>query len=220
MEYEEAIVLMERVRLSRIAGELPDQLLFLEHPAVLTIGRRDSEGDLLISKEELNKNGIKLLKTNRGGKLTFHGPGQLVIYFIVDLQPLSLGIDQFVTKVEEGVREYLAREGVRATMECGRPGLFVGSKKIASVGFHIHRGVSSHGAAVNISCDLTPFSFFNPCGEKGGLVTSLLKETGRSPPLRQISRQLSSIYASIFGWDLNLDHSSANPFSAERAPRR
>jgi len=214
-EYEEAMSLMERLRLSRIAGDAHDHLLFLEHPPVVTIGRRDSEGDLILSKEKLHENRIKLLKTNRGGKLTYHGPGQLVVYFVVDIQKLFLGIDRFVSKVTEGIKEFLAQEGVDTKMECGRPGLYVGPKKIASVGFHIHRSVSSHGAAVNLSCDLTPFSYFHPCGETGGSVTSLLQESGRSTTLREASRRLAGIYSALFGWELSINQESANLFSDE-----
>lgn len=207
---------MEGLRASRLAGQIPDQLLFLEHPSVITIGRRESDEDLLLSKELLDIKGIKLLKTKRGGKITYHGPGQLVIYFVVDLEKKTLGVDRFVSRVEEGVKDFLEDEGIVASVRCGRPGLYVDSRKIASVGFHIYRGVSSHGAAVNISCDLTPFSYFHPCGERAGEVTSFFKETGSVRPLRDAARKIACVYARLFGWNLSVDESSHGIFSDEK----
>ncbi len=179
VEYREALSLQERIREARQEGELPDVLLTLEHPPVYTRGRRSVAGELPFGEDWYFERGIDIVDTGRGGKVTYHGPGQLVGYPIV-------GVDDVVAYVrllEDALVTALADEGVAAR---SRPheghrctGVWVGDRKIASIGVHLSRGVSMHGFAVNVDNDLEPFSWIVPCGLDGVQMTSLVAETGR-----------------------------------------
>ncbi len=167
VEYREALSLQERIREARQDGELPDVLLTLEHPPVYTRGRRSVAGELPFGEDWYLARGIDIVDTGRGGKVTYHGPGQLVGYPIV-------GVDDVVAYVrllEDALVTALADEGVAAR---SRPheghrftGVWVGDRKIASIGVHLSRGVSMHGFAVNVDNDLEPFSWIVPCGLDG-----------------------------------------------------
>jgi lipoyl(octanoyl) transferase len=180
VEYREALSLQERLREARQADELPDVLLTLEHPPVYTRGRRSVDGELPFGEDWYLARGIEIVETGRGGKVTYHGPGQLVGYPIV-------GVDDVVAYVrllEDALVTALADEGVAAR---SRPheghrftGVWVGDRKIASIGVHLSRGVSMHGFAVNVDNDLEPFSWIVPCGLDGVAMTSLVAETGRA----------------------------------------
>jgi lipoate-protein ligase B len=180
VEYREALSLQERIREARQDGELPDVLLTLEHPPVYTRGRRSVAGELPLGEDWYSARGIDIVDTGRGGKVTYHGPGQLVGYPIV-------GVDDVVAYVrllEDALVTALADEGVAAR---SRPheghrftGVWVGDRKIASIGVHLSRGVSMHGFAVNVDNDLEPFSWIVPCGLDGVQMTSLVAETDRA----------------------------------------
>lgn len=179
VDYREALDLQERLRTARQEDELPDVLLTLEHPPVYTRGRRSAAGELPMGDEWYLERGIEVVDTGRGGKVTYHGPGQLVGYPIV-------GVDDVVAYVhtlENALVAALADEGVAAR---SRPreghnftGVWVGDRKIASIGVHLSRGVSMHGFAVNVENDLEPFGWIVPCGLDGVQMTSLVAETGR-----------------------------------------
>jgi lipoyl(octanoyl) transferase len=180
VEYREALSLQERLREARQADELPDVLLTLEHPPVYTRGRRSVDGELPFGEDWYLARGIEIVETGRGGKVTYHGPGQLVGYPIV-------GVDDVVAYVrllEDALVTALADEGVAAR---SRPheghrytGVWVDERKIASIGVHLSRGVSMHGFAVNVDNDLEPFSWIVPCGLDEVQMTSLVAETGRA----------------------------------------
>jgi lipoyl(octanoyl) transferase len=179
VEYTEAVVLQERLRERVQAGELPDLLLLLEHPPVYTLGRRSQPGELPLGEEHYRARGIDVVRTRRGGKLTYHGPGQLVGYPIVRVDDVVA----YVRTLEQALVGALADEGLVAR---GRPedgpdytGVWVGERKIASIGVHVARGVTTHGFAVNVENDLQPFGWVVPCGLEGVQMTSLIKETGR-----------------------------------------
>jgi lipoate-protein ligase B len=180
VEYREALELQERVRTARQDDELPDILLTLEHPPVYTRGRRSEPGELPLGEEWYAARGIEVVDTDRGGKVTYHGPGQLVGYPIVRVDDVVA----YVRALEGALVAALADEGVSAR---SRPheghrfaGVWVGERKIASVGVHLSRGVSKHGFAVNVENDLEPFSWIVPCGLDGVRMTSLVAETGRA----------------------------------------
>jgi lipoyl(octanoyl) transferase len=179
IEYREALELQERVRAARQAGELPDVLLLLEHWPVYTRGRRSAPGELPMGAEWYAMQGIDVVETDRGGKVTYHGPGQLVGYPIVGVDDVVA----YVRTLEQAIVAALAQEGVIAR---GRPedgpdytGVWVQERKIASIGVHIARGVATHGFAVNVENDLQPFEWVVPCGLDGVRMTSFIKETGR-----------------------------------------
>jgi len=180
VEYREALDLQERLRAARQEDELPDLLLTLEHPPVYTRGRRSAAGELPLGDEWYAARGVEIVDTDRGGKVTYHGPGQLVGYPIVRVDDVVA----YVRRLEGALVAALAEEGVAART---RPhdghrftGVWVGERKIASIGVHLSRGVSTHGFAVNVDNDLEPFSWIVPCGLDGVQMTSLVVESGRA----------------------------------------
>jgi lipoyl(octanoyl) transferase len=180
VEYGEALSLQERLRDARQEDELPDVLLTLEHPPVYTRGRRSVAGELPFGEDWYSARGIAIVDTGRGGKVTYHGPGQLVGYPIVRVDDVVA----YVRLLEDALVTALADEGVAAR---SRPreghrftGVWVEERKIASIGVHLSRGVSMHGFAVNVDNDLQPFEWIVPCGLDEVQMTSLVAETGRS----------------------------------------
>jgi lipoyl(octanoyl) transferase len=179
LEYREGLALQERAQAARQAGAIPDTMLLLEHWPVYTRGRRSAPGELPMGEDWYRMQGIDIVETNRGGKVTYHGPGQLVGYPIIGVEDV-LG---YVRTLEQGLVAALADEDItaRARPQDGPDytGVWVDDRKIASIGVHVARGVTTHGFAVNVENDLQPFSFIVPCGLDGVAMTSLIKETGR-----------------------------------------
>jgi lipoyl(octanoyl) transferase len=190
VEYREALGLQERVRAARIQDELPDVLLTLEHPPVYTRGRRSRPGELPMGEEWYLAQGIDVVETDRGGLVTYHGPGQLVGYPIVRVDDVVA----YVRTLEDALVRALLAEGVAGARSRPREGhrytgVWVAERKIASIGVHLSRGVSTHGFAVNVENDLQPFSWIVPCGLDGVSMTSLVRETGRTPSLMKCFRR-------------------------------
>jgi lipoyl(octanoyl) transferase len=179
IEYREALALQQRLRAARQQEDLPDVLLTLEHWPVYTRGRRSGPGELPMGEDWYRMQGIDIVETDRGGKVTYHGPGQLVGYPIVRVDDVVA----YVRTLERALVSALGEEGIeaRARPEDGPDytGVWVGDRKIASIGVHVQRGVSTHGFAVNVENDLQPFQWIVPCGLEGVRMTSLIKETGR-----------------------------------------
>jgi lipoyl(octanoyl) transferase len=179
VEYREALALQERVRTARQEGRVPDVMLLLEHWPVYTRGRRSGPGELPMGEDWYRTQGIDVVETDRGGKVTYHGPGQLVGYPVVTVTDVV----DYVRTLEQALVACLAGEGVtaHARVDDGPDytGVWVEDRKIASIGVHVARGVTTHGFAVNIENDLQPFSWVVPCGLDGVAMTSLIKETGR-----------------------------------------
>jgi lipoyl(octanoyl) transferase len=179
LEYREALELQEHVRAARQRDQLPDVLLTLEHWPVYTRGRRSGPGELPMGEDWYRMQGIDIVPTDRGGKVTYHGPGQLVGYPIVRVEDVVA----YVRTLERALVAALAEEGIsaRARFDDGPDftGVWVQERKIASIGVHVQRGVTTHGFAVNVENDLQPFSWVIPCGLEGVRMTSLIKETGR-----------------------------------------
>jgi lipoate-protein ligase B len=179
VDYREALAWQERLRAARQADELPDVMLTLEHWPVLTRGRRSTPAELPMGEDWYGMQGIEIVDVNRGGKITYHGPGQLVGYPIVRVDDVV----EYVRTLERALVVALGEEGLtaRARPEDGPDytGVWVGERKIASIGVHVARGVTTHGWAVNVENDLQPFSWVVPCGLDGVQMTSLIKETGR-----------------------------------------
>jgi lipoyl(octanoyl) transferase len=174
--YEEALALQEDARAARQAGRIPDVMLLLEHPRVYTRGRRSAPGELSMGEDFYRAQGIGIVEVNRGGKITYHGPGQLVGYPIVAVDDVV----EYVRTLERALVAALAQEGVssRARVEDGPDytGVWVQERKIASIGVHVARGVTTHGFAVNVDNDLEPFSWVLACGLDGVSMTSLAAE--------------------------------------------
>jgi lipoate-protein ligase B len=200
VEYREALALQERVRAARQVGAIPDTMLLLEHWPVYTRGRRSAPGELPMGEDWYRMQGIDIVEVDRGGKVTYHGPGQLVGYPIVHIDDVVA----YVRTLERALVGALAEEGVEAR---GRPedgpdytGVWVDDRKIASIGVHVARGVTTHGFAVNVENDLQPFSWVVPCGLDGVAMTSLIKETGRNAgQMRCLRRRAAFAVAQALG---------------------
>jgi lipoyl(octanoyl) transferase len=200
VDYGEALELQERVRAARQAGAVPDVMLLLEHPPTYTRGRRSGADDLAMGEDWYRVQGFEIVDVNRGGKITYHGPGQLVGYPIVRVDDVV----EYIRTLERGLVAALAEEGVqaRARPEDGPDytGVWVGERKIASLGVHVARGVTTHGFAVNVENDLQPFSWVVACGLPDVQMTSLTRETGRGAGcLPCFSKRVAFAVASALG---------------------
>jgi lipoate-protein ligase B len=178
VEYRAAVTLQESLRERVRAGELPGVMLLLEHPPTYTLGRRTAEGDLPFGEEWARARGIEVVRTDRGGKLTYHAPGQLVGYPILPVDDVLA----YLRALEHGLIAALADEGVQARRREGKAytGVWVEDRKIASIGVHLSRGLTTHGFAVNVDNDLAPFTWAVACGLPDVAMTSLSAETGRA----------------------------------------
>jgi lipoate-protein ligase B len=195
VEYRQAVALQERLRARVQAGELPDLLLLLEHPPVYTLGRRSESGDLPLSADFLAARGIDAVTTERGGRLTYHGPGQLVGYPIMHVPNVRV----FVGAMETAIVDALGEAGVPAGTRAGREftGVWVGERKIASIGIHVSRRVSIHGLAVNVDNDLAPFEWVVACGLPGVRMTSM-REEGSTEGVACFRKRLGHAFARAF----------------------
>ena len=196
--YEEARVAQRWLREARQEGELPDLLLLLEHPPVFTRGRRSTPEELPMSPEWYEMQGIEVRDTERGGRVTYHGPGQLVAYPIVSLRPYGDDVHDHVRRLERVAIASLAEHGVDAAAIEGLTGVWAGTRKIGSIGIHVSRGVTSHGLAINVNNDLQPFEWVVPCGIEGCRVTSLSRELGGEQDLDAFASTLAARFAEVF----------------------
>jgi lipoate-protein ligase B len=185
--YADAQRLQERVRATRQADAVPDTLLLLEHPPVYTKGRRTGPGDLPMGEDWYRMQGVDVRDADRGGQVTYHGPGQLVGYPIVRVE----SVHDYVHTLEAAMVAALGDEGVAAEVRNGLTGVWAGSAKIGSIGVHVSRGVTTHGFAVNVDNDMQPFEWIVPCGAQGARMTSLLKETGRTGAMPCFRRRVA-----------------------------
>ncbi|MGD9933532.1 MAG: lipoyl(octanoyl) transferase LipB [Dehalococcoidia bacterium] len=181
--YEDVHRLQQRLQEQRRSGDGEDALLLTEHRPVITLGRAHPDPSLRVPAEEIAARGIAIVQAERGGDVTFHGPGQLVAYGVIDLRAWDLGVVDYVTGLEETVIGLLADWGLRGERVPGARGVWVGGRKIASVGVHVRGGVTMHGIAVNISDDLSGFDLINPCGMSEVEMTSLSREMGKPVPV-------------------------------------
>ena len=178
--YLEAWDLQARLVKARVSGSLPnDVVLVLEHPAVFTLGKQGGRENLLVPEETLARQGIPIVQVERGGNITYHAPGQLVLYPIIHLERAGIKVVDMVDRLEEVMIRTCADWGIRAGRNPLNRGVWVGLKKIGAIGIAVSRGVSFHGMALNVNIDLTPFGWIQPCGLKGVEVTSIAQAAGR-----------------------------------------
>lgn len=197
-EYLAAFAVQEELHRRRAAGELPDVILFQENYPVITIGRSGAAENLLVSREFLAQRGIALHHVSRGGDITFHGPGQLIISPILRLQDRADTVHGYARLLEQVVIDLLAGYGVAGRRETGASGVWVGNRKIAALGIAVSQGVTMHGVAINVSPDLACFGYIVPCGLKDRGVTSLAAEGGPPPPLTRVRDDFLSGFARVF----------------------
>ena len=181
MEYGEALALQERLVGLRQADRIGEVILLVEHPPVLTLGIRGNENNILVPPDHLAREGVAVFPVNRGGDVTYHGPGQIVVYPILKLRALGLGIRTYVNAIEDAIIHLLAEDhGLTATRaEQKHTGVWIGSQKICAIGISVRHGVTMHGFAFNVAPDLTHFDWIVPCGLPDCGVTSIARETGR-----------------------------------------
>ncbi|HDR67540.1 MAG TPA: lipoyl(octanoyl) transferase LipB [Bacteroidaceae bacterium] len=203
--YQEDIFnqILERKRENRI-NEIKNHLIFCEHPHVYTLGKSGNENNLLIRKDFLRKINATYYKTNRGGDITYHGPGQIVGYPIIDLENLNLGLKNYIILLESSIITLLGLYNIEASIMEGATGVWLDSnhpvkaRKICAIGVRSSRFVTMHGFALNVNTDLNYFSYINPCGFDSKGVTSMEKELGEKQDFEQIKRDLKTILLNAF----------------------
>lgn len=184
--YRRAWELQEELRGERIAGNIPDRILLLEHSPVFTMGKRDCEEDFCSPEEVIRGDGIEIIKSNRGGRVTYHGPGQLVGYFIFNLDEIGVGIKDFVHKIEEICISTLKVFEINSGRDKDHPGIWIGNDKIAAIGLNVTHGVTEHGFAFNVNCDLSAYRHIIACGIKGRGVTSMAMQMSAPPSISRV----------------------------------
>jgi len=206
IQYAEACALQKRIVAARKLGAIEDVLLFCEHPHVITQGRNAKREHLLASEHVLRQKGVEFFETSRGGDVTYHGPGQIVAYPILNLGVIRRDVVWYVRMLEEAMIRATAEFGIEAGREAEKTGVWVGrgksSEKLAAIGVHISRWVTSHGLAYNVSTDLRNFELIVPCGIADRKATSLEKVLGRRVDLAEVKPKLAKHLGEVFGLEL------------------
>lgn len=198
VEYDQALELQRALARARIEGEVGDLLLLLEHPPTITLGRGGDRGHLLVDDGSLRREGIAFFEVERGGDITYHGPGQLVGYPILDLGLHGHDLHLYVRKLEEVLIRALRVFGVQAERAPGFTGVWAGSRKIASIGLHVKRWVSWHGFALNVNVDLAPFDLIIPCGLRKVEMTSMAELLGWRVPMEAVEDRVMASFQEVF----------------------
>ena len=198
--YAEGLALQKTLVEERKADRIPDQLLLLEHPPVITLGvkTRNDRSHVVATESTLREHGIEVFETGRGGDVTYHGPGQLVGYPIIDLKPDRCDVHRYVRDLEEVLIRAVERFGIRAGRMPGLTGVWVGEDKLAAIGVRISRWVTSHGFALNVTTDLDHFGFIVPCGITDKGVTSLERLLGQAPTMADVAAAVIAAFAEVF----------------------
>jgi lipoyl(octanoyl) transferase len=232
LPYKDAWEVQLRLAERRAEGSIPDTLMLLQHPPVYSRGRRTKAEELPMGDEWYEARGIEVLDTDRGGLVTYHGPGQLVAYPIVDLAPLGGDVHEYVRGLERVMIGSLAEHGVGAQTIEGLtgvwtegpppgPGVEGAAKKIGSIGIHVSKGITTHGLAVNVDNDLQPFEWVVPCGIQGVAMTSIAEESGRDATVAAYKATVARHFAAEFGREaLTVDHDDVGLRDASRYARR
>jgi lipoyl(octanoyl) transferase len=204
MKYSGAFQVQQRLVEQRKSGQGADTLLYVEHPHVVTVGRNGKNEHLLASPEILARTGIELFDTDRGGDVTYHGPGQVVGYPIIDLREWKRDVRAYFRAVEQSLIDALATLGVRAGRipEPGYEGVWVDGAKIAAIGIHISRWVTSHGFALNVDTDLTYFQYIVPCGLTKPVCS--LRSVGSRATREQVQDAITASFANVFGYQIEM----------------
>ncbi|HEY0840695.1 MAG TPA: lipoyl(octanoyl) transferase LipB [Vulgatibacter sp.] len=206
VEYADGLALMQSLAKARDEGRAPDTLLLLEHPPVLTKGRAAKPSNVLLSADELESRGVELFETNRGGDVTYHGPGQLVGYPIFDLKPERQDVRRYVRDVEESIIRTLAEYGIEAGRAPKWTGVWVGGEddpsavKVCAIGVHIKRWVTTHGFALNVMPDLSHFGMIVPCGIAERGVASMSSLLGKLVDPADVEEVVARKFGEVFGW--------------------
>jgi lipoyl(octanoyl) transferase len=220
IDYPDADALQSSIRDALRRGEGPERLLLLEHPPVFTLGRNATAADLLWSGAELDRRGVAVHESDRGGQVTYHGPGQLVGYPILDLHPDRRDVRRYVRDLQESLVRTLADFGVAAEGGEGETiGVWTGGRKIASIGIHLSRWITTHGFALNVTPDLGHYRGIVACGMPDVRMTSIAEERGEAPGLEVVARRYVGHFARIFEREAVEGAGRARPASAPAAVR-
>ena len=197
--YQDGLAMQEEMVARRRAGEIPDQLILLEHPHVVTLGTSSREEHVLLSPDEMEARGIELFQVGRGGDVTYHGPGQLVGYPILGLAPDRKDLHRYLRDMEEVLLRTLAEFGIAAGRQEGLTGVWTPQGKIAAIGVRVSSGwITSHGFALNVDPALSYFSAIVPCGLRDRSVTSMSSILGRALSLQEVSPAVTRCFGSVF----------------------
>jgi lipoyl(octanoyl) transferase len=199
MGFDEAFRLQERLRDACIAGG-PQCLLMVEHPPTISIGSKGDAGDVIADAGRLAERGVQVRRTNRGGEVTFHGPGQLVAYPVIDLKRRGRDLHRYLRDLERWLVRLCRGYGVEAHADSPHTGVWVADRKIASIGIAVRRWVGYHGVALNVTTDLSFFDLIVPCGLRGVTMTSLEKELGAAPEFDEVAARAARAFAEEFGF--------------------
>lgn len=202
-DYPAVHALQVALAAGRRAGTLADDvLLCVEHPPVFTLGRRGNREHLGVGESFLRERNIAVVPIERGGEITYHGPGQLVLYPILDLRKARLGVGDYVYLLEELMLRLASDFGVQAGRDARNRGVWVGNNKLGSIGIAIRHGIAFHGMALNIDLDLEPFAWINPCGLRDVGMTSLLREGATACTMDRVKARLQHYLTEVFGMEL------------------
>jgi len=197
--YDLALRLQQALLSARAEGLLPDVLLLLQHPPAFTVGRFRGKEDIIVPREMLTREGIAVFHTNRGGSVTYHGPGQLIGYPVLNLKEKGLGARQYIWNLEEVIIRLLHTTGIQGHRAPDHRGVWVGDKKICSVGVNVSRDISTHGFALNVSNELRCFRYIRPCGLAGEVMTSVSELSGRSADVETVVSDAIRCFSEVFG---------------------
>ena len=198
IKYRDAWKLQKRLHHQRVEGKISDVLLLLEHPPTVTIGKSGTLDNVLVSRERLAHEGMSLFFIDRGGDVTYHGPGQLVGYPILDLRERGKDIHCYVNSLEEVILRTLRDFSIDGDRDECHPGVWVNEEEIAAIGLSLRRWVSMHGFGLNVNIELEYFSFINPCGFSDRRATSMSKILGRHVPMQEAINSLISHFCEVF----------------------
>ena len=202
LEYTAALSLMRGLVDVKIGTDHPEILILLEHDPVFTMGRRSEDSEILVSRERLEEQGISVHRIERGGLITYHGPGQLVAYVIFDLNGMRLGVSELVHALEAVILDTLEDFGIQADRKEGYRGVWVGNEKIASIGIAVRKGITFHGLALNYNPDFSHFGMINPCGIDGVKMTSICKLLQTSIKPAHLRETMASHFSRHFDLEL------------------
>ena len=198
IDYREAYKIQKDCVRLRKLNEIGDSLILAEHNAIFTIGRTGKIENLLIDVEVLRRDGIEVIRTDRGGDITYHGPGQLMVYPIVDLKKTTKDLHQYLRDLEELVMRVLSEYAIHSERLNGKTGIWVGGKKVASIGVAASNWVTYHGVSINVNCDLSSFSMIYPCGMKDVEATSIRTLLGEDIEMRKLKSRVAAHFIEIF----------------------
>ena len=202
MPYESAFAIQERILEARMRDRLPSTIILQENSSVFTIGRSGSRSNILASADELQRLGIEVLEVNRGGDITYHGPGQLIVSPLLYLGDVDLNANQYLHRLEDVLIDLLSTLGIRTYKKKDYPGVWWNQAKIGAVGIAVKHGYTFHGFSLNVNLDLAPFNLINPCGVSQMLITSLHQILGHEIPMAEIKEKLHEIMTETFSLNI------------------